>query len=183
MGLNFAGFWRRFSALVIDGLIIWLLCMITIIPYWIPPLAVVIAAYYRVVFETSELKGTPGKVLMNIAVTKSDGSPLTIKDSIVRFAISFISSAICLAGYIMSLLTQKRQTLHDLVADTIVINKRIDNVNYIEIFLSQTKKIFNRKSEEQVTATDLEELYQLYQKGIITEAEYSAKKESYLKRL
>ena len=186
MELNFAGFWRRFAALIIDGFIVWLLCLVTIIPYWISPLAILIAAYYRVVFETSELKGTPGKVIMNIVVTKTNGETMTVKDSLIRFIVSFISSAIFLVGYIMSLFTQKRQTLHDLVADTIVTCKQSESVNYIDVFLSQSKKLFNRNSappEKPVSASSLEELYQLFQKGILTETEYNTKKEEFLKRL
>lgn len=193
MDLNFAGFWRRFAALIIDGLIVWLLCLITIIPYWISPLAILIAAYYHVVFETSELRGTPGKVIMNIVVTKTNGNTMTIKDSLIRFIVSFISSAIFLVGYIMSLFTQKKQTLHDLVADTVVTHKEFEKVNYIEVFLSQSKVLFNRgavqsetfhtTNDRPVSASSLEELYQLFQKGILTEAEYNTKKEEFLKRL
>ncbi len=193
MEMNYAGFWRRFAALAIDGIIVWLLCLVTIIPYWIPPLGIIIAVYYHVVFETSELKGTPGKVIMNIMVTRTNGETLTIKDSIIRFIVSFISSAIFLVGYFMSLFTQKRQTLHDLVADTIVTPKYSEHVNYIDVFMSQSKKLFNRdsvsndnaqsSSDRPVSTASLEELYQLFQKGILTEAEYNTKKEEFLKRL
>ena len=70
----YAGFWKRFAALFIDGLIIWVVSLICVVPYFLPALGIIIAGVYHVVFETSPLRGTPGKALMKIAVVKSNGS-------------------------------------------------------------------------------------------------------------
>jgi hypothetical protein len=126
---------------------------------------------------------------MNIAVVKSDGSTLTIKDSLIRFLVSFISSMILCIGYLISLFTEKRQTLHDFVADTVVIVPVTSNdQNFWQIFLAQSKVIFSSEnipsqSTSTINSKSLEELYELHQKGILTDEEYKNKKEEYLKRL
>ncbi|MBC7714903.1 MAG: RDD family protein [Rhizobacter sp.] len=209
--MNYAGFWRRFAALFIDGVIVFLISMILIIPFWVQPLGFIVAIFYHVVFEVSPLRATPGKALMGIAVVKSNGSKLTIKDSVIRFVISILSSAILCIGYLMNLFTEKRQTLHDFVADTVVIEEKFAEHNFWQIFLEQSKIIFasaNSNSyqgsessynnghpdievkatpaqshERPVSSASLEELYNLHQKGILTDEEYKAKKEEYLKRL
>ncbi|MBC7429843.1 MAG: RDD family protein [Bacteriovorax sp.] len=203
--MNYAGFWRRFLALFLDGVFVFLISMILIIPFWVQPLSFVVAIFYHVVFETSPLRATPGKALMGIAVVKTNGAQLTIKDSIIRFLMSIISSAILCIGYLMNLFTEKKQTLHDIVADTIVIEEKFAEHNFWQIFLEQSKIIFasanansyngsnNGHSDIEVKATpsyerpvssaSLEELYNLHQKGILTDEEYKMKKEEYLKRL
>lgn len=185
----YSGFWRRFLALLLDSVFIWVICMVTIIPYFLPPLCILIAAYYHVVFEVSPLRATPGKALMKMAVVKSNGSQLTIKDSVIRFAVSFLSSALLCIGYLISLFTEKRQTLHDFVADTVVIDEVFAENNFWQIFVNQSKIIFNSGSHpidsgsRPVNSQSLEELYNLHQKGILTDEEYKMKKEEYLKRL
>lgn len=192
----YAGFWRRFLALVLDGIFIFFISMILILPFWIQPLSILVAIFYHVVFEVSPLRATPGKALMGIAVVKSNGSLLTIKDSLIRFLVSILSSAMLCVGYLISLFTEKRQTLHDFVADTVVIEEKFAEHNFWQIFLEQSKIIFasaeassfkaqnnNNNYERPVSSASLEELYNLHQKGILTDEEYKMKKEEYLKRL
>lgn len=194
----YSGFWRRFLALLLDAVFIWIICVVTIIPYFLPPLCILIAAFYHVVFEVSPLRATPGKALMKIAVTKSNGAKLTIKDSVIRFAVSFLSSALLCIGYLIALFTEKKQTFHDFVADTVVIDEVFAESNFWQIFIEQSKIIFNSGShpidgdvktysttsyERPVSGQALEELYNLHQKGILTDEEYKTKKEEYLKRL
>lgn len=186
----YSGFWRRFVAVLLDALFIWIICLITFIPYFIPPLALIVAAYYHVVFEVSPLRATPGKSLMKIAVVKSNGDKLTIKDSIIRFVVSFLSSVLLCIGYLIALFTEKKQTFHDFVADTIVIDEVFAESNFWQIFVTQSKIIFNSGSSSTSSyerplnaAQSLEELYALHQKGILTDEEYKVKKEEYLKRL
>lgn len=180
--MNFASFGKRFVAFIIDGLIIWLICAITIAPWFIPPLCIIVAALYHMIFETSPMKATPGKAIMDICVVKSDGSILTIKDSLIRFAVSFLSSALFFFGYLISLVTEKKQTLHDFVANTVVVDTSFDEKNYWKTFVDQSKIIFG-SSTQSINSQSLEELFNLYQKGILTEEEYNQKKAEFLKRL
>ncbi len=186
----YAGFWRRFAALILDAIFVWVICMLLIIPWFITPLCIIIGGVYRVVFETSPLRATPGKALMKMAVVKTNGSALTVQDSIIRMAVSFLSSALLCAGYLMALFTEKKQTLHDFVSDTVVINETFAENNFWQIFVAQSKVIFGRGSHPlseneapKATHQSLEELYNLHQKGILTDDEYRMKKEEYLRRL
>ena len=187
--MNFASFGKRFVAFIIDGLIIWLICAITIAPWFIPPLCIIVAALYHMIFETSPMKATPGKAIMDICVVKSDGTILTIKDSLIRFAVSFLSSALFFFGYLISLVTEKKQTLHDFVANTVVVDTRFEEKNYWKTFVDQSKIIFGNtshpfdRSTTSINSQSLEELFNLYQKGILTEDEYNQKKAEFLKRL
>ena len=152
----YAGFWKRAAAFVIDALVVWIIMFILYAVRFFPQLlAFILGGFYHAVFETSPLRATPGKALMKIAVLKVDGSQLTTKDSILRYIMSWISGMFLCLGYFISLFTDKRQTFHDMMATTVVVEGTFA----------------------------LEELYNLYQKGILTEEEYKIKKEEYLKKL
>ena len=179
----YTGFWRRFLAFLLDGIFISIICVILIIPYFVSPLWVVVAGFYHVVFETSPLRATPGKALLKMSVVKSNGSKLTIKDSILRYIVSFLSSALFGIGYIMAIFNDKKQTLHDYIIDTVVVQETFAEVNFWQIFIEQCKVIFASQNTNNVRSQSLEDLYNLYQKGILTEDEYKTKKEEYLKRL
>lgn len=143
----YAGFWKRFAALFIDGVIIFFISMILIIPYFIAPLSLIVSGLYKVVFETSPLRATPGKAIMGLAVVRNNGSTLTVKDSIVRMAVSFVSSMFLFLGYLISLFNEKKQTLHDMIADTVVIEETFAAPNYWDVFVKQWKVLFGAMSQ------------------------------------
>lgn len=140
--MNYAGFWRRYVALVIDALILILPSMLL---GWLVPVAgsFVVALLYKPVFESSPLQGTPGKALMGLMVLSENGGRLNFKQALIRYAVSIISGLILLVGYLMNLFTAKRQTLHDMVAGTIVVKQEPPDVNYFHIWLEEVKAIFN----------------------------------------
>ena len=78
-----------------------------------------------------------------------------------------------------------------MVAETVVIEEVFAENNFWQIFVAQSKIIFatdkdnnsENKAEKTINSQSLEELYNLYQKGILTEEEYKNKKEEYLKKL
>ena len=185
-----AGFWRRAGAFIIDALVIWvIMALLYVIAFFPQILAFILGGFYHVVFETSPLRATPGKVLMKMVVLKTDGSQLTIKDSIIRYALSWVSGMFLCLGDFISIFTDKRQTFHDMVADTVVIEEVFGEYNLWQVFVAQCKVIFgankesNYSSEKRIDSKSLEELYELYQRGILTEEEYKNKKEEYLKKL
>lgn len=186
----YAGFWKRAAAFILDALVIWVIMAILLLVAFFPQiLAFLLGGFYHVVFETSPLRATPGKALMKIAVLKADGRQLTIKDSIIRYALSWVSGMFLCLGYFISLFTEKKQTFHDMVAETVVVEETFAENNFWQIFVAQCKVIFGtdkgqiNPSEKRVDSQSLEDLYNLYQKGILTEEEYKSKKEEYLKKL
>jgi uncharacterized RDD family membrane protein YckC len=204
---HYSGFWRRFLALFIDGAILLIPHVIlnSIIPY---VGSFILFFLYKPVFESSSIRGTPGKALLGMVVVTEDGDRLNFKEAVIRMAMSFVSGMFFAIGYFMNLFTAKRQTLHDLVAHTVVIDQVMPRENFFDIWLDQMRFIFGRGTSEIFTAstassssthegqtgfshvvseTDavgaLEKLHKLFSDGVITEAEFTAKKTEILKRI
>ncbi len=117
----YAGFWRKFAALAIDGFFIWLISAFFISTLIFAPVVLVLSFFYFPIFTSSVMRATPGKYLMGIGVVKPDGSRIDFKTAVIRHLMGYISSFLLCIGYLMSLFTDKNQTLHDYVADTVVI--------------------------------------------------------------
>lgn len=192
MELEYAGFWRRFLAFIIDGIFLFLICSILLIPFFfLAPLTVIVTFFYYPVFNASVLKGTPGKHMLGMTVTDVDGARLDFKTAIIRHLMSFVSSSLFFIGYMMYFFTEKKQTLHDYVSDTIVIREEQESMNVFHVWWNEMKELFNIQSMtssseryEQISPRQsLEDLYELHKKGILNDSEYNSKKEEYLKRL
>jgi uncharacterized RDD family membrane protein YckC len=63
---------------------------------------------------------TPGKVLMKIRVIKTDGSPISDSDAVLRYIGSLINYIVCI-GWLWSLIDDNRQGWHDKLAQTYVV--------------------------------------------------------------
>ena len=92
----------------------------------------------------------------------------------------------------MNLFTAKRQTLHDMIASSVVIKKTAPDVNYFQVWLAELKKVGgDRTASDNIlkTTTDsnaakaIEDLHKLFQSGAITQAEYDLKKSELLKKI
>lgn len=149
--MEYAGFWRRFAANLIDS-------MITTIPGMLfgafgagfsatgIGLGFIIGFLYRPFFESSILRGTPGKALMNIVVVSENGDRLTFKQACIRFFCAYLSALILYIGYLMQPFTARRQTLHDMIAETVVIKNTelSQDLNYFSVWKDQFKEIVSR---------------------------------------
>ena len=98
-------------------------------PIWIPDFAdmfsdwmfVIIYILYFAVFEGSWRQATPGKMLMGIFVTDLDGKRISYRRALGRSLGRILSIIICLIGFLVALFTARNQALHDLLADTLVL--------------------------------------------------------------
>jgi len=79
----------------------------------------VIAGYY-VFQEASRHQAAVGKRAMGLIVANMQGQRISHGQAFGRWAASLLSTFFFL-GYLLSLFTQRRQTLHDLVAGTVVL--------------------------------------------------------------
>jgi len=79
-------------------------------------------AYY-VVLETSLKQGTWGKQIVGIKVTDMSGNRITIGRAIGRYFAKFITAFTCGIGLLMPLFTEKKQTLHDMIAGCLALKK------------------------------------------------------------
>ncbi|HZY78907.1 MAG TPA: RDD family protein [Cyclobacteriaceae bacterium] len=136
--MEYAGFWIRFVAAFIDGIVLGVV-------NWIIGFALIggslslqdpfalgggIAAYYLVswairgayfsFFESSERQATLGKMAVGIKVADENGQRLTFANALGRWASAFISWAILMIGFIMAGFDAKKQALHDKIAKTVV---------------------------------------------------------------
>jgi len=74
------------------------------------------------IMESSKIQGTLGKKIIKIKVINLNGDRISIKTSIVRNLLKFISS-IFFFGFILIAFTKKNQGLHDRLTETFVVNK------------------------------------------------------------
>ncbi len=148
--MNYAGFWRRAAAQMIDGLIL-------MVPSFVvgfgargillAPIGfgILIGFLYKAIFESSALAGTPGKALMGVVVVSENGDRITFKQACIRFFGSYLSILIAYIGYLMQPFTARRQTLHDMLAETVVIRRETpDDLNYFSVWKEQFKTVIDR---------------------------------------
>ena len=64
---------------------------------------------------------TLGKMAAGIAVTRMDGSPVSYGRAFGRWCGYFVSTLPCLGGYVMAAFMDKKQSLHDYLAETRVV--------------------------------------------------------------
>ena len=143
----YAGFWKRFAAYMIDYVILTAASMIigAVVGLGIGGAVGLAAgdsamagvasqllgaligfgislAYYGW-FHSSSGGATPGKMALGIKVVRSNGERITGARSIGRYFATILSSLTLLIGYIMAAFTERKQALHDMICDTVVVDK------------------------------------------------------------
>lgn len=83
----------------------------------------VISAVYYVVLESSQKQGTWGKQIVGIKVVDMQGNRLTFGRALGRYFARFITALTCGIGFLMPLWTEKKQTLHDMIAGCLAVKK------------------------------------------------------------
>lgn len=86
-------------------------------------LSQVIGVVYYVVLETSQKQGTWGKQIVGIKVVDLEGNRLTVGRALGRYFAKFITGLTCGIGLLMPLWTEKKQTLHDMIAGCLAVKK------------------------------------------------------------
>jgi uncharacterized RDD family membrane protein YckC len=87
-------------------------------------LAIVGNWLYYACFESSTWQGTPGKTVLNIAVTDLTGARISFGRASGRFFAKFITRLIPLGiGFILAGITERKQALHDMIASTLVLRR------------------------------------------------------------
>lgn len=143
--MNFAGFWIRVLAYIIDiiplaiiGVLLALLSGDPLIDtdpsapvYGFSDLiGLVIGIAYFVGFESSSYQATPGKMALGLIVTDSDGRRISPMRAVGRYFAKILSAMILLIGYIMIAFTERKQGLHDMIAGTLVVKGRPGEVGF-----------------------------------------------------
>lgn len=146
--LPYAGFWRRFIAWSIDRTIIDFCVFLLLAPLLFAstvggmmafPMLVPFGGFagfnlmglwlladwlYFTGFESSASGATLGKKLMGLRVTDLNARQIGFGRASLRYIGKVVSTLILFLGYFLVFFTDKRQALHDLAAETIVIRTK-----------------------------------------------------------
>jgi uncharacterized RDD family membrane protein YckC len=133
---TYTGFWRRFSAWVIDAIIV------TVVQSVIQAIIIgnvssgdgegvaanvvgfMIGLLYAAGMESSSKQATLGKMALGIVVTDMEGNRITFMRATGRYFAKIISALILLIGFVMIAFTRRKQGLHDIMVGTLVVNRR-----------------------------------------------------------
>ncbi|MFO0582214.1 MAG: RDD family protein [Anaeromyxobacter sp.] len=145
-----AGFWIRFLAQFVDGLVLWLGEMAVMVLLGIvgvvlglvskdgqePGAAffVLFGLLYLVIFvgvwlywallESSPAQATLGKRALGLAVETADGQRLSFGRASGRFFAKILSALPLQLGFVVAGFTDRKRALHDYVAGTVVVRRR-----------------------------------------------------------
>jgi uncharacterized RDD family membrane protein YckC len=145
---RYAGFWIRFLARFIDGMILGLAGLIIRLPLVImlgigmgrgsvfsmtPGLSavtgisfllnLVLGVIYEVYFVSTR-GATPGKMALGLKIIRADGSPVDAGLALGRYVAYIISGLLLCIGYIMAAFDSQKRALHDRICETRVIYVR-----------------------------------------------------------
>ena len=132
--MSYAGFWLRFLASLIDGIVFGLICSVvsaffigfssssglseeTITSY----VSLILPWLYYAIEESSERQATIGKRAMGIKVTNLSGNRVTFIKASVRYFATYLSVLSFFIGFLMAAFTKRKQALHDLIPKTLVV--------------------------------------------------------------
>jgi uncharacterized RDD family membrane protein YckC len=140
--VEFAGFWKRLAATVIDIAVLLVVgfALVIIVPILIAPVAglpddvyiiisvvifwLIVPWLYWSLTESSSKQGTPGKTAMGIIVTDTEGTRISFGRATNRYWAKAVSGVILLSGFVMIAFTARKQGLHDVIAKCLVVNKK-----------------------------------------------------------
>jgi len=127
--VQFAGFWRRTGAVMIDSLLLGAVISIIFGPVYVKSafwtfegilesiLTLVITVILWVKFV-----GTPGKLLMGCQVVDADTlGPITTKQAIIRYLGYYVSILSLMLGFLWIAWDKRKQGFHDKIANTVVV--------------------------------------------------------------
>jgi len=84
----------------------------------------VVTLLYFAFCESSAWQATVGKLAMGIRVTDLEGQRISLPRALGRYLGKFISALILCIGFLMVAWTRRSQGLHDIMANTLVLNGR-----------------------------------------------------------
>jgi len=83
-----------------------------------------VSAVYNVAFMTMFNGQTLGKIMLKLRVIKKNGQRIGILDAIIRNVFGYTISGMFLLGYLWAAFDREKQTWHDKLAGTVVVDER-----------------------------------------------------------
>jgi uncharacterized RDD family membrane protein YckC len=149
---RYAGFWIRFVAVIIDGIIMGMVSGIVqfaiigsaFTPMMVPQpgtrpeeligpmlgriamaslIGIALAATYEAFF-ISRLGATPGKMALGLKVVRAGGAPVSLGRAFGRYFAKLLNNFTLMIGYIIAAFDSQKRGLHDMICDTRVLRVR-----------------------------------------------------------
>jgi uncharacterized RDD family membrane protein YckC len=125
--VKYAGFWKRVAALLIDTIVVsaasGILTAVTFGTAWF---AIFLLPWvYEAMMLSSEKQATVGKMVLGLVVTDLNGSRISFGRATGRHFAKWLSALILGIGFLMVAFTEKKQALHDMIADTLVVDRSL----------------------------------------------------------
>ena len=138
----YSGFWERVGAYIIDVIILGVIGLVIGLFIGQSRTIYTDSSFYTVYFSTSNLislvinwlyfaiqessasQATIGKRALGLKVTSMNGGRISFGQASGRFFGKILSAIILLIGFLMMLWDDKKQTLHDKLAGTLVVKSK-----------------------------------------------------------
>ncbi len=141
---RYGGFWIRFVAAVIDGIVVQAVVMpvafivglvvgvagaaMSAVGQGLHLTSIIIGTafglfaswIYEAAMESSSRQATLGKMLFGMKVTDLQGNRISFARATARHFSKYLSAMIMMLGYIMAGFTAQKRALHDMIAGTVV---------------------------------------------------------------
>ena len=148
MPVHYGGFWVRLAAVLIDAIVIDIVVLplafllggmiaVASVATRMPAggaqivgmvvgfgLGVFAAWIYEAAMESSAKRATLGKMILGLQVTDMNGDRICFLRATARHFAKYLSGLSLLIGYIMAGLSERKQALHDRMANTLVTYRR-----------------------------------------------------------
>jgi uncharacterized RDD family membrane protein YckC len=125
--LEYAGFWIRLVAFIIDRIILgaigFALGIVVTNVFELFLLQILVQAVYSIAFWVGQ-GATPGKMAVGIKVVMTNGEPIELGAACLRYVGYFFSGLIFGIGYLMIAFSSEKKGLHDNIANTVVVKSR-----------------------------------------------------------
>ena len=143
----YAGFWKRVAAYVIDAVVIGIIGAMAggvigglmgvaaggggnpysggtvAIQLVVQLFSLLLGACYYGFFYASANQATPGKMAIGIKVVRSNGQGCSFWRGFGRYFATILSGLLLCIGYLMVAFTARKQALHDIICDTLVVDR------------------------------------------------------------
>jgi uncharacterized RDD family membrane protein YckC len=136
----YAGFWRRFWALLIDVIVTYFpIATVRVLlglpvsgsfdplqasAWWAAGAEVLIDWLYAAILISSPWRATLGQAVMDLHVTDLNGDRISFARATARFVAQILNLVTLGFGLLLQVFSARRQALHDLVSGTVVVRSR-----------------------------------------------------------
>ena len=178
---------RRALAFLLDALI--LAIPMAMVNNILPVVGtIVVWFFYAPILEASDLRATIGKHLCGIQVTDENGRRISLRASLMRNFMKWVSTLLAFLPFFAALFTKRKQTLHDILAETVVVYGR-STKPIQDAWVDGTKEVFNLTTSTlkpeppahaDSIAVELERLEALRSRGTLTDEEFQEAKRKVL---